>query len=530
MGGSPACAEVPAVCAGIQPSSSPMSESATLREQRLAKLQRLKELGMDPFVQEGFAHSHTAAQLVEGFDTLAPAEEAPLEEKQAAAIRFAGRLTSHQRHGKAGFCFISDGDSHIQAYFRRDDLPEVQWEAFKELDPGDHVGVAGWLFRTKTGEKTIHVMDLTPLSKCLEPIPFAKEKDGHTWYALEDVDKRYRHRHLDLILNHEARGRLLNRSRLISAVRAYFLQEGFLEVETPILQTEAGGATARKFSTHYNAYKIDVQLRVAPELHLKRILCGDVPKVFEIARVFRNEGVSSRHNPEFTLLEWYESYVGLETNQRRVEEVFAHAAKAVFGSTQVTLAGHAIDFSRPWARIDLLQAIQERSGITPDELTSVDSAKAAMKRAGLDPSKESHVGGIIEKLLEVFVEPHLIQPTFVVGYPIETSPLAKKDFSRPGFTRRSEGYILGKEVCNMFSELNDPLDQRERFAQQAKEKAGGDEEAQPHDEDFVYALECGMPPAGGCGIGIDRMVMFLTGAEHIREVLMFPMMKPLGAE
>jgi lysyl-tRNA synthetase class 2 len=486
-----------------------MSEERELRQVRLDKLARMREMGFDPFAAERFPFEKSAQQLLDGFE-------------EGAEVRFAGRLVSLRHMGKAAFAHISDGEGRIQGYFRRDDLPEGQFEAFKLMDIGDHIGVDGKLFLTRTGEKSIEVASLTPLSKALQTLPLGKEKDGEQWYGLTDVDQRYRHRHLDLIANHDSRKALLDRSRIVAAVRQCFYDWGFLEVETPILQLEAGGAAARPFLTHFNAYDLQVKLRISLELYLKRIICGDVPKVFELGRVFRNEGVSNRHNPEFTLLEWYEAYTNLEDQMERVEGVFRAACLAIYGTTE----RHGVDFGKPWHRLDLLTAIQDRAGIAPEELQTVETAKTAMSRVGLPTEKEDNLGGIIEKLLERFVEPHLIEPTFIVGYPIETSPLAKKDPLRPGFTRRFEGYVLGREVCNAFSEINDPIDQRERFDHQLSERDKGDDEAHPMDEEFIYALECGMPPCGGVGIGIDRMVMLLTGADHVREALLFPMMKP----
>lgn len=502
-------------------------------------------------------------------------------------IRFAGRVISYRDMGKAGFAHLSDGDGKIQIYCRKDELQEMPifspspfrergaggeggnkpeptetnpneapttidgWQLYQLLDIGDHVGVEGFLFLTKTGEKSIHVQRLVPLSKSLQVLPLGKEKDGEQWYGLADVEQRYRHRHLDLISNHEARKMLLDRARIVSAVRRYFDSQGYLEVETPLLQVVAGGAAARPFTTHYNAYDMDVKLRISLELYLKRLICGDIPAVYEIGRVFRNEGVSNRHNPEFTLLEFYEAYTNLEGMMRRVEELFAFVAMEVYGTTTLQKplllreakeegaggGGHAFDFSKPWRRVDLLDEICRLSGLEVSDLSDLNSAKAAFKSkkildevhalgSHIDIDKETNLGGFIEKLLEVFVEPTLQEPTFVVNYPIEVSPLAKKVPGNPRMTRRFEGYILGREICNAFSEINDPIDQKERFEQQAAELAGGDEEAHPYDEEFIYALESGMPPTGGCGIGMERLAMIFTGADHIREVMFFPMMKP----
>lgn len=524
--------------------------SDEIREQRLAKLARLRELGHDPYAVERFPFECSAERLLADFDSLAPRTE---EEQATKRVRFAGRLVGQRLMGKAAFAHISDGDGRIQGYFRKDDLGDILWEVFTLLDVGDHVGVEGYLFLTKTGEKSIHVTSLTPLSKSLHVLPLGKEKDGQHWYGLADVDQRYRHRNLDLVCNPDARRLLLTRSKIVRAVRDFFGDKGFVEVETPLLQHEAGGATARPFLTHYNAYDIDVKLRISLELYLKRVLCGDVPKVYEIGRVFRNEGVSNRHNPEFTLLEWYEAYVNLEDVMATVEDLMRHVATTAFGTEVVEIPLRAgepedevtpgevlrMDFGKPWRRVDLMAEIERHTGLSPADLSTLDAAKAALREREvvnpvtgkrIDPDAENNLGGLIEKLLEVFVEPTLQEPTFVVGYPLETSPLAKKDPKNPGLTRRFEGYIRGKELCNAFSEINDPLDQRERFEDQLRQRAAGDDEAQPMDEEFIFALENGMPPTGGCGIGIDRMVMLLTGAEHLREILMFPMMKPAGLD
>ncbi len=493
----------------------------------------MRELGHDPFAQEKFTIDRSAQQMLDRFEGL-----------EGQHVSFAGRVVSYRLMGKAGFAHISDGDAKIQAYFRKDDLTEVEWELYQLLDIGDHIGFTGELFRTKTGEKSIHARSLTVLSKAIEPLPLGKEKDGEIFSGLTDTETRYRHRHLDLLANPEARATLLNRARIVNAVRHYFDGQGYLEVETPLLQVQAGGAAARPFLTHYNAYEMDVKLRISLELYLKRIICGDVPKVYEIGRVFRNEGLSNRHSPEFTMLEFYEAYANLEDMMTRVEECFRSVAKEVFGSEVANIPNSSVgdglvtlDFSKLWKRVDLLEEIERHTGLVQSDLTDIsraaerakelhvpDKAKALGNFINLE--KENNLGGFIEKLLEVFVEPTLQEPTFVVGYPIETSPLAKKDPNRPGFTRRFEGYVLGREICNAFSEINDPIDQRERFEDQLAQAAAGNDEAHGMDEDFIYALECGMPPTGGCGIGLDRMAMLLTGSDQIRQVLMFPTMKP----
>lgn len=630
-----------------------MTEELSLRDVRLQKLEQLRELGLDPYAVERFDSTGSAGDLLQLFPS-----EGDFAESEAPDVAFAGRIVSYRLMGKAGFAHLSDGDGKIQAYFRKDDLSEEAWEAYTLLDIGDHVGVHGFLFRTRTGERSIHVRELKPLSKCLHALPIGKEKDGQQWYALEDVEARYRHRHLDLIANKPVRDTLIARSKIVSAVRRYFESHDYLEVETPMLQVIAGGAAARPFVTHYNAYDMAVKLRISLELYLKRLICGDLPKVFEIGKVFRNEGVSNRHNPEFTLLEWYEAYANLEDMMGHVEGLFRFVARQVFGTevvhqgqpycvprasnrklsfrkvwrriglirsvtlhgvtirgnqpldikerfvnqyetittqfpTAITFEGPGVahvydtesgpliglqqggyfkveedsistwvepgwwfpvtctsgltwgdvdvdrnrfvDYSRPWLRVDLLTEIERHTGLTAADLSSLDKAKAALgDRKVVNPQngkriiadEEHHLGGLIEKLLEVFVEPTLIEPTFVVGYPIETSPLAKKDPRNPRMTRRFEAYIGGREVANAFSEINDPIDQRERFEMQQRQAERGDEESHPMDEEYIYALECGMPPTGGCGIGIDRLVMTLTGADSIREAVLFPMMKP----
>jgi lysyl-tRNA synthetase class 2 len=520
-----------------------MSAEKSIQEVRLEKLRRMREMGHDPYKVEKFESSHTAKQLLDDFEKLGgrPHLASALDKgatggtpvgedaggTPALPVRIAGRVVSYRPMGKAGFLHISDGDTKIQAYFKKDAIGDAAWELFGLLDLGDHIGVEGTLFTTKTGEKSIDVKGFTVMSKSMHILPIGKEKEGQSWYGLSDPELRYRHRHLDLIANPEARKMLINRMKIVSSVRRFFDSRGYLEAETPLLQVIAGGATARPFMTHFNAYDLEVKLRISLELYLKRLICGDIPKVYEIGRVFRNEGVSNRHNPEFTLLEFYAAYQNLEDMMTTTEDLFRTVAIEVFGSTVVEAGDVTIDFGPAWKRVDLLGEIERLSGITRAELSELDSAKKAMARVGIPSEKEHNLGGIIEKLLERFVEPALIQPTFVVGYPIETSPLAKKDPNNPRMTRRFEGYIRGREMCNAFSEINDPVDQRERFEQQLQERALGDDEAHPMDEEFLFALESGMPPTGGCGIGMDRMAMVLTGADHIREILPFPMMKPV---
>lgn len=475
-------------------------------------------MGMDPFLQEKFVYTHTVTQVLADFEGL---------QESATPVSVAGRIQNIRLMGKAAFAELTDGESKIQLYIKMNDVGETLWKAFGLMDIGDHLGCTGSANLTKTGERTLFLTTLIPLSKTLHTIPYPQEKDGQEWYGLADKETRYRHRHLDLATNRKSRQMLINRSKIVRAVRNYMDGLGYLEVECPMLQMEAGGAAARPFLSHYNAYETDVKLRISLELYLKRIICGDIPKVYELGRVFRNEGVDDNHNPEFTLLEFYEAFINLEDVMEIVEGLCKHVCQEVFSTTAVQIGEHLIEFGKPWERLDMMTAIERESGVTAEELSSLATAQRALERLNLKTKKSGSLGGIIEKLLEVYVEPKLIQPTFIVGYPLETSPLAKKDPSRPGFTRRFEGYVVGGELCNAFSEINDPIDQRERFDDQALQREGGDDEAHPHDEDFLFALECGMPPTGGCGIGIDRLVRLLTGAGNIREILMFPFMRPV---
>lgn len=484
-------------------------------EPRLEKLQRLVELGHDPYRHESYPITHRPAEIRDRYAEL-----------EGETVSFAGRVTALRMMGKAAFADVTLGGERMQVYVKRDIVGDGQWSVFELVDLGDLVGVAGSVFTTRTGEISVQVDLLCVLAKCLHAPPIGKEKDGQQWYGLSDVEERYRKRYLDLIANPESRKTLLDRARLVSATRRYLDDRGFLEVETPVLQTEAGGAAARPFVTHHNALDMELKLRISLELYLKRMLVAGVEKVYEIGRVFRNEGISTRHNPEFTMLELYQAHVQMEDIQALVEDLCRHLATELSGSPVMQIGEHQIDFSQPWRRVDLLAAIEEHAGVSRNEFETLESAIAALQRVGLPTEKEDSVGGIIEKLLERFVEPTLIQPTFVEGYPLETSPLAKTDPLRPGITRRFEGYVMCRELCNAFSELNDPIDQRSRMEAQAAQLAKGDLEANPLDEDFLYCLEIGMPPAGGLGIGMDRLAMLMTGADSIRDVVLFPTMRP----
>ena len=494
----------------------------TLFQQRLRKLETLRAQGADPFVVERCDRSHTAAQVT---------DEAQFAAQENQTVSIAGRLVARRNMGKAAFAHIADESGRVQLYVRLNDVGEATYEQFKDLvDLGDFLCVQGYIFRTKTGEISVHVQKLHVISKALRVPPFGKlDADGQVHNALADVEDRYRYRYLDLIANPESRQRLTVRSRIVSSMRRYLDSKGFLEVETPVLQQVAGGAAARPFQTHHNYLDRDFKLRISLELFLKRLIVGGFEKVYEIGRVFRNENMDRDHNPEFTLMELYQAYVNLDDMMELVEEMYETICAEVNGTPTFEWNGQTIDLSaRPWRRLPMLEGIQQYSGIDPADLRTLEAAHAACRAidAPIDLSKEPTLGGLIEKLHEVYTQPHLIQPTFITDFPTETSPLAKKKPADPALTRRFEVYIGTAELGNAFSEINDPLDQRERFEGQMVQRAAGDAEAHPMDEDFLRALEYGMPPTGGLGIGIDRMVMLLTGAESIRDILLFPLMKP----
>lgn len=506
-----------------------MSEDFEQREVRLAKLEQLRRRGLDPFRLERFPRSHVAAAIVEAGDAL-------LDQ----AVSVAGRMTALRNMGKASFLDVTDESGRIQVYARRDDLGDDAYEMVRDLDIGDIIGVRGQVFRTRTGELTIHASECTMLAKCLRPIPFGKEYAGRRRGTASDPELLHRQRYLDFIVHREARDILEKRARMIRAIRAFLDSRGYLEVETSVLQEVAGGAAAKPFVTHHNAYDHDYKLRISLELPLKRLIVGGFPRVYEIGKVFRNEGISTRHNPEFTLLELYEAYSNLEDIMELVEEMYVAACTAVHGGTVFTVTvpdgdGHRqveIDVGRrPWRRLAMLDGLSQYAGVKREELATLESSRAVCER--LDPQhrhirpwEETSVGGVIEKLHEVYVQPHLIEPTFITDFPLETSPLAKRKPDDPELTRRFEVYMAAQELGNAFSELNDPLDQRERFEAQVRMRAAGDQEAHPMDEDFIRALEYGMPPTGGLGVGIDRLVMVLTDTYSIRDVIAFPLVRP----
>lgn len=474
-----------------------------LVEQRIKKLQQLREQGVNPYPYS-FDRTHQAAGVLSDFDAL-----------QGTEVRVAGRLLTVRLMGKASFAHIQDMSGRIQIYVRRDVVGDEQYELFKDLDLGDFVGVAGKPFRTRTGETTIEVERLELLSKSLRSLP---EK----WHGLTDVEKRYRQRYLDLISNDEARQVFVIRSRTIDAIRRYLVDKGFLEVETPILQPIYGGAAARPFITHHNTLDRDLYLRIALELYLKRCVIGGIEKVFEIGRNFRNEGISTKHNPEFTMLELYEAYTDYNGVMELLEEMIPTVAMQVLGTTTVEYSGHTIELKGPWPRLSLREVIRKESGIDYEDYPTAEALYEVVRKAGVHVESNATRAKLIDSLMSTFVEPKLIQPTFLIDYPVEMSPLAKRKRDDASVVERFEAFIGGIELANAFSELNDPLDQRGRFEQQLADRAAGDEEAQPMDEDFLLALEHGMPPTGGLGVGIDRLVMLFTGKNSIREVILFP--------
>lgn len=482
---------------------------------RLAKLRRLQELGHDPYRFEEFICTHTPREILEGF-----------QELEGKRVSLAGRVTALRRMGRAAFADLARLGERVQIYVKADRLPPGLWDIFDLVDIGDVLGIVGDVFKTKMGEISVAVNDFQVLAKCLHVLPIGKEKEGKHWYSLSDVEERYRRRYLDLLANPDSLDVFLKRSEMICVIRDFLQRRGYTEVETPVLQSDPGGAAARPFVTYHHALESELKLRISLELYLKRLIVGGMEKVFEIGRVFRNEGISTQHNPEFTLLELYEAYVSMESMEKLVEELCREVAEKVFGSPVLCVRGVTLDFTKPWRRLDLMDSLHEAVGVSWSDFESLEKAKETAKGLGIDAEAEPEVGSIIEKIHERYVEKHLLEPTFVENFPVETSPLAKRHPQDPRVTRRFEGYLLGREVCNAFSELNDPLDQRRRLEVQAEQLAAGRHEANPLDEDFLYALECGMPPTGGLGIGIDRLVMLLTGADSIRDVILFPTLRP----
>ena len=476
---------------------------------RRAKLDALREAGADPYLTTKYDVTHHAKEIKEGFDSL-----------EGAVVSIAGRMMSRRVMGKASFAGVADKSDRIQIYVKRDDVGEDVYASFKKWDIGDIVGVEGFVFKTQTGEISVHAKKIVLLSKSLLPLP---EK----YHGLTDTDLRYRQRYVDLIVNPEVRDTFVKRSRIISALREFLEGRDYLEVETPVLHTEAGGASARPFITHHNSLDIDMYMRIALELHLKRLIVGGFERVYEIGRVFRNEGMDTKHNPEFTMLELYEAYTDFEGMMNLAEDMFRYVAKKVVGDAHVPYGDVVVDLESPFARMSMAEAVEKYSGVDFTKIYDIEEARAVAKARGIKYEERHGIGDILNLFFDEYVEDKLIQPTFIYGHPVEISPLAKKNNSDPRYTERFEIFILGREMGNAFSELNDPIDQRERFERQALMKAQGDEEACGVDEDFLTALEYGMPPTGGMGIGVDRLVMLLTDNQSIRDVLLFPTMKPI---
>ena len=482
-------------------------------QNRIDKMHKIEEHGWRPFGYR-FEWTHRSADVKEQFEALAEAE---------AEVKLAGRVMAIRGHGKTCFMDMQDKTGRMQLYVRKDVLGEEDYSLVKMMDIGDTIGVTGIPFRTHMGEISIKVVKMEMLSKSLRPLP---EK----WHGLKDIETRYRQRYVDLIVNPEVRDTFVKRSQIIRSVREVLDSHDFLEVETPILNTIAGGAAARPFISYHNALDMQVYMRIAPELYLKRLIVGGMDRVYELGRVFRNEGIDNRHNPEFTSVEIYQAFADYRDMMDLTEEVVVKTALKVLGTTKITYEGVEIELASPWKRISMIDAVKEYSGKDFTNVTDLEEARAIAKELNVAIEPTFGIGKIINACFEEYVEDKLIQPTFITGHPKEISPLAKSNPDNPEITDRFEAYIYGREICNGFTELNDPIDQRERFLKQVEERANGDEEANMMDEDFVNALEYGLPPTGGLGIGIDRLVMFLTDSSTIRDVLFFPTMKPLKGE
>ena len=493
-----------------QQNNQPVEDTNHIVQARRDKLAELQAAGQDPFEITKFEQTHHSEEIRENFETL---------ENQHVAI--AGRIMLKRVMGKASFVHLQDKQGRIQAYVARDGIGEDEYKAFKKLDIGDIIGIEGYVFKTKTGETSVHAEKLTLLSKSLYPLP---EK----FHGIQDTDTRYRQRYVDLIMSEESKKVFIKRSQIISEIRNFLAGRDFMEVETPMLVSNAGGAAARPFETHYNALNEDVKLRISLELYLKRLIIGGLERVFEIGRVFRNEGVDTRHNPEFTLMELYQAYTDYNGMMELTESMFRYLAEKVCGSTTITYQGTEIDLGKPFRRLTMTEAIKEETGIDFDTVKDLEEARELAKKNHIEFEDHHKIGDIENLFFETFCEEKMIQPTFIMDHPVEISPLTKKKPSDPSKVERFELYIYGREMCNAYSELNDPIDQRERFKAQDALAEAGDEEANHTDEDFLHAMEIGMPPTGGIGYGIDRLVMLLTDSAAIRDVLLFPTLKSVN--
>lgn len=487
-----------------------MAEISEQQQVRRDKLKVLQEAGRDPFVITTYDVSHHSLEIINNF-----------EELDGAEVSVAGRQMSKRVMGKASFIHIRDLQGDIQVYVARDSIGEELYAEFKKSDIGDIYGIKGTVFKTQTGEVSIHATEMTLLAKSLQVLP---EK----FHGMTDTDLRYRQRYVDLIMDPDVKETFVARSKIISSIRRFLEGEGFLEVETPILVPNAGGAAARPFETHYNALDEDVKLRISIELYLKRLIVGGLERVFEIGRVFRNEGLDTRHNPEFTLMELYQAYTDYHGMMELTEQMFRHVADEVCGTTTIQYADVTIDLGAPFAQMTMIEAVKQYAGVDWNTIADLSSARAVADAHGVHYEERHTKGNILDLFFEEFVEEHLIQPTFITDYPVEVSPLTKRCPANPEYVERFELFIYGREMCNAYSELNDPIDQRERFKAEEAALAAGDEEANTTDEDFMNALEIGMPPTGGIGYGIDRLVMLLTNQPAIRDVILFPQMKSMG--
>ena len=489
-----------------QPVEQDLNQILKARREKLAALQ---EAGKDPFVITKFDQTHHSQEIKDNYDEL-----------EGKIVTIAGRMMFKRVMGKASFCNIQDLQGNIQSYVARDSVGEEPYADFKKFDVGDILGITGEVFKTKTGEISIHASEVTLLSKSLQVLP---EK----YHGLTNTDMRYRQRYVDLIMNQDVKDTFVKRSKIISCIRRYLDGQGFLEVETPMLVSNAGGAAARPFETHFNALDEDFKLRISLELYLKRLIVGGLERVYEIGRVFRNEGLDTRHNPEFTLMELYQAYTDYNGMMDLTENMFRHVAQEVLGTTTITYRGIEMDLGKPFERITMIDAVKKYADVDFTQINTLEEARAIAKEKHVEFEERHTKGDILNLFFEEYVEEHLIQPTFVMDHPIEISPLTKKKPSDPNYVERFELFMNGWEMCNAYSELNDPIDQRERFKAQEAALAAGDEEANTTDEDFMNALEIGMPPTGGIGYGIDRLTMLLTDSPAIRDVLLFPTMKSL---
>ncbi len=491
----------------MQQEENNLNEMLLLRRQ---KLQDLRDQGKDPFIHEKYNVTHKSNNIKDDYDSL-----------EGSEVSLAGRIMSKRGQGKVSFSDIQDSEGRTQLFIKQDNIGEESYELFKTYDIGDIIGIVGEVFKTKTGEVSVRVSEITLLTKSLQILP---EK----FHGLKDPDLRYRQRYVDLIMNPEVKENFIKRNKITKAIRSFLDDRGYLEVETPILTTVAGGAAAKPFVTHHNTLDIDMQMRIANELYLKRLIVGGFDKVYEMGKMFRNEGMSVKHNPEFTSIELYSAYEDYKDMMNITEELISHCAIELYGTTVVNFQGLEIDFKAPWRRVAMHDLVEEKTGVDFYALSSDEEARSIAKEKCKLPITDSMTKGhIVNLAFEELCEADLMQPTFVLHHPVEVSPLAKKNAENPHYTNRFEAFANGWELANAFSELNDPIDQKERFEDQLKQRAAGDDEAHPMDEDFINALEVGLPPTGGLGIGIDRMIMLLTNSPSIRDIIFFPTMKPI---